>query len=131
MQMTGTVRKAEGGIAYVVVKRQSACGENCGNCSGCKDKTNEVIAKNTMGALAGDSVVVSMESKKVLMAAFLFYIMPLIIFFCSYGIVYVLKLLELYCIIFALGIAFIYYILLYFYDKKNTDKYQHEIIKIN
>ena len=80
---------------------------------------------------AGDVVVVSMESKKVLMAAFLFYIMPLILFFCSYGILYAFKLLEMHCIIFASGIAFIYYILLYFYDKQNTDKYQHEIIKIN
>lgn len=131
MQMTGTVRMVQGECAYVVVKRQSACGENCGNCSGCKDKSNEILAKNNIGAKAGDSVLVSMETKKVLMAAFLFYMMPLILFFGIYAVFYSLRLSEIVSLTFGVSGALVFYVLLYFYDKKNKNKYQHEIIKIN
>lgn len=131
MQMTGTVRKIQGDCAYVVVKRQSACGENCGNCSGCKDKSNEILAKNTVDAKAGDSVLVSMETKKVLMAAFLFYMVPLILFFGLYAVLWVLDFSETICLILGVVSALFFYILLYFYDKKNKSEYQHEIIKIN
>ena len=129
--MKGTVRKVQGDCAYVVVKRQSACGENCGNCSGCKDKSNEILAKNTVGAVSGDSVLVSMESSKVLMAAFLFYMVPLILFFGIYAVLYLLDFSEPICLIFGGVSALVFYVLLYFYDKKNKSKYQHEIIKIS
>lgn len=128
--MTGTVRKLDENNAYVVVRRQSACGENCGNCSGCKDKSNEIVAKNSVGAMPGQSVVVEMESKKVLMAAFLFYMVPLLLFFGIYAVLHLLELTEISCIILGVCVALIFYILLYFYDKKQKSKYQHEIIKI-
>lgn len=131
MQMTGTVRMVQGECAYVVVKRQSACGENCGNCSGCKDKSNEILAKNSIGAKAGDNVLVSMETKKVLMAAFLFYMMPLILFFGIYAVFYSLRVSEAMSLALGVSGALVFYVLLYFYDKKNKNKYQHEIIKIN
>lgn len=131
MQMTGTVRIVQGECAYVVVKRQSACGENCGNCSGCKDKSNEILAKNNIGAKAGDSVLVSMETKKVLMAAFLFYMMPLILFFGIYTAFYLLNFSDAISLTFSVIGALIFYVLLYFYDKRSKNKFQHEIIKIN
>lgn len=85
MTQTATVnrlipeRKAE-----VTVCRQSACGHNCADCSGCSgegtDHSLTVIADNPCCAEVGDTVVVESESARVLGMAFVLYLLPLALF---------------------------------------------------
>lgn len=131
MQMTGTVRKTDGKTAYIVIKRESACGENCANCGGCKNKTNEIAASNEINAKPGDTVTVEMEDGRVLMAAFMVYILPLIIFFTAYFIADMIFKIDMISIIFGIVLAILFYVILHFYDKKQKEKYIHKIIEIN
>lgn len=130
MQQDGTVRKTEGEIAFVVVKRQSACGENCGNCSGCKDKFSEITAENKIGAISGDNVVVEMNDALVLYAAFLVYIVPLIIFFVSFGIFSLFGASQISSVVISALISALFYVFLGIYDKKQKNKYIHKIVRI-
>ncbi len=127
MQRTGTVRTIDGELAKVVIKRETACGENCANCGGCSEKFNEVTAKNEIGAKAGDTVVVEMDDKTVLMTAFLVYILPLIIFFTGYGVLYAFGFSEILSAVLGILLSGAFYVLLYFKDKKDSLKYIHRI----
>lgn len=85
MREEGVVRKETDGICEVIVRRKTACGDNCASCKGaCKMNFQSVTAKNAVGAKAGDIVVIEMDSKKVLFSAFLVYIMPLLVFVISF-----------------------------------------------
>lgn len=77
------LRIIDANYAEVSVTRQSACGENCGSCSGCDKPTHTAIsiAKNTTDAKVGDVVNLKTETKKVLKGAVYIYILPLILFF--------------------------------------------------
>ena len=88
MREEGVVRREENGVCEVVVRRKTACGDNCASCGGaCKMNFQSVTAKNAVGAKAGDSVIIEMDSKKVLFSAFLVYILPILVFFIAfYGI---------------------------------------------
>lgn len=130
MQRTGTVRETEGEFAKVVIKRQTACGENCGNCGGCSENYNEIIAKNNMGAVCGDTVLVEMDDKTVLLAALWVYIYPLIIFFVTYGVLSILRVGEIASAVSGILLSGIFYIFLYFKDKKDKLKYTHRIVDI-
>ena len=46
-----------------------------------------VTVKNPIGAKAGDSVLIELESKKVLLSAFLVYILPVLVFFISFFLI--------------------------------------------
>lgn len=130
MHRTGTVRRLDGEFAKVVIKRQTACGENCANCGGCLEKYNEITAKNSIGATVGDTVVIEMEDKTVLSAAFWVYIFPLIIFFAGYGVFYMLKVSEILSVVLSVLLSGLFYIFLYFKDKKDSVKYLHKITEI-
>ena len=130
MQRTGTVRELNADFAKVVIKRQTACGENCANCGGCSEKYNEITAKNSIGALVGDTVVVEMEDKTVLSAAFWVYIFPLIIFFVGYGMLFLIGVSELLSVIAGIFLVGVFYVFLYFKDKKDSLKYIHRIVEI-
>lgn len=85
MREEGVVRRETEGLCEVVVRRKTACGDNCASCGGaCKMNFQSVTAKNSVGAKAGDTVIIEMESKKVLLSAFLVYIMPLLVFVISF-----------------------------------------------
>lgn len=87
MEKTGIVTKTEGSVAIVNVVRTSSCGENCVMCKGSCAKTSQMVkADNSIGAKAGDVVTIEMSDKKVLMAAFAFYILPLVLALVGYGI---------------------------------------------
>lgn len=130
MQRTGTVRELDGEFARIVIKRQTACGENCANCGGCSEKYNEVTARNEMGALPGDTVLIEMDDKTVLSAAFWVYIFPLMIFLAGYGVFYMLKISEILSVFLSVLLSGMFYIFLYFKDKKDSLKYVHRIVKI-
>lgn len=92
MREEGIVKKETEGLCEVVVRRKTACGDNCASCGGaCKMNFQSVTAKNSAGAKAGDSVIIEMESKKVLLSAFLVYIMPIFVFATAF---FVLKRLN-------------------------------------
>lgn len=75
------------GLAEVLVERATACGDNCGACEVCKYASEiRTYAKNTLGASAGERVVIKTKSKDIIGAAFLLYIIPLAVLIIAYMI---------------------------------------------
>lgn len=74
------------GMAEVIRVRESACSGDCHKCSGCgaAQQTMLLTVKNPIGARPGDLVVVSSESKSVLKAAAVLYMLPLLLFLVGY-----------------------------------------------
>ncbi|HHU05627.1 MAG TPA: SoxR reducing system RseC family protein [Clostridiales bacterium] len=72
-------------IAEVTVERTSACG-NCASCgAACAFRRSLVIkARNRISAGVGDSVIISTRSSKIILAAFVVYIVPFILLFAAY-----------------------------------------------
>ena len=75
------------GMAEVVVSRGTACGSNCGNCESCVFQ-NEIktFAKNTVHARPGEKVVIESLSSRIFGAAFIVYIVPMLVFIIGYVI---------------------------------------------
>ena len=73
----------EPGQAEVFLLRQSACSGDCHSCGGCGAIREELIvrAENPIGAKVGDLVTIETETKTVLTAAFLVYLVPILLFF--------------------------------------------------
>ena len=85
MREEGIVKSVSGGLCEVVMRRKTACGDNCASCGGaCRMNYQIVTAKNPLGAKAGDGVIIEMESSKVLLSAFLVYILRLLVFIMSF-----------------------------------------------
>ncbi len=82
----GFVKSVNGDTCEVLVKRKTACGENCAACKGgCTAKEQICIAKNKIGAKIGDKVLIELSGDKVLFSAFLVYILPILLFFLVFG----------------------------------------------
>ena len=79
MEQTGIVEECIDGMAKIKITRSSACGDNCASCGMCPGKETVIEAKNDCGAAKGDTVLLNMSSGKVLNAAFLAYIVPVIL----------------------------------------------------
>jgi len=79
MEQKGIVTQIIDDIAVVIVQRKSACGDNCAQCSGCETTNIQVTVKNPLNAEVGNTVQIESDSTKILIAAFLLYILPLII----------------------------------------------------
>lgn len=87
MRKTGIV-KTVGANAEVAIIRESSCGENCASCKGgCTPSETIIVAENKLGAEVGDKVVLEMQDKNALTAAFVAYIIPLIALIAASGIV--------------------------------------------
>lgn len=85
MREIGFVDKSNGGYAWVRVAKKSACGENCASCKGgCTPGERTMKVKNPIGASVGDRVAVELSDKRFLLAAFLVYILPLIMFLAGF-----------------------------------------------
>ena len=100
MTQTATVtRILNGGMAEIAVRRKSACGGICHACGGCSDaKIVKVSAKNSASAAVGDEVIVSSETSGILKAAFVVYIIPIILFFAFYAAAAAMAMSEGMCI---------------------------------
>jgi len=77
VQKAGVVISVERNVAKVEIQKHSSCS----NCSACKlgDENSSLVAEvyNQIGAKVGQTVYIDMESKQVLSAAFIVYIIPL------------------------------------------------------
>jgi len=76
MEEKGRVIKVENGMARVEMERTSICAR-CGICLQSSGDKPILYIKDSLGARPGDKVLVSVESKEVLKAAFLIYLFPL------------------------------------------------------
>ncbi|MCC5911525.1 MAG: SoxR reducing system RseC family protein [Clostridiaceae bacterium] len=78
MRQCGTVTKINKNFGKVIIERNSSCG----SCTACKmgheDMKMEVDALNQINAKVGDRVELDMEGQHVLKAAFIVYVIPLI-----------------------------------------------------
>ena len=76
----------EDATAQVAVLRESACSGDCHKCSGCGAQQQMLLlrAVNAIGAKPGDVVIIRSESKPVLAAAAVLYMLPLVLFFLGY-----------------------------------------------
>jgi sigma-E factor negative regulatory protein RseC len=95
MITTAKVVETKGNIAIVEAERKSACsgchknadGNSCTACSLLGgDKTIRATAKNTVGAKIGDLVEIESSSSKMVLYAFLIFILPLVVAVVAYVI---------------------------------------------
>ena len=86
MQGEGFVIYSSGKLATVRICRTSACGHDCGECRLCSSPDTHAEVINTIGAKAGDRVLIGADSGKVLIWAFLLYIMPVLGAFAVYAV---------------------------------------------
>lgn len=83
MNQTGIVIDTHGDIAKVKLQKHSACGD-CGACQhGVENMVIDIEALNEIHAETGDFVTVDLETANVLGAAFIVYVIPLVMFLVS------------------------------------------------
>ena len=77
------------GTAQVLHTRQSACSGDCHKCSGCGAVQEKMLltVANPINAHPGDMVIVQSDSGRVLTAAAMLYMLPLVLFFAGYALV--------------------------------------------
>lgn len=121
------------GMAEVAVSRGTACGSNCGNCESCVFQ-NEIkaFAKNTVHARPGEKVVIESLSSRIFSAAFLLYIVPMVLFVVGYAIAAGLGLSEGLCVLcsfaaFAISAAAV---IVYQRHSKRKNPIKFEIIQL-
>ena len=100
MKQNGTVTKLlDRGRALVAVERTTACGGHCGGCEACVFDSRLLIeAENTICARPGEQVVLESETKRVLGAAALVYLLPVALFFAGYAAGALLSLTQGQCV---------------------------------
>lgn len=87
-QTVRVVRRLEGGRAQVIHVRESACSGDCHKCSGCGAAKETMLLEvdNPIGADVGDLVILSSDTKNILTAAAVVYVLPLVLFFLGYAL---------------------------------------------
>lgn len=121
MEQIGKVISITNGIATVQIKRSTACGEKCSSCGGCLATKGSAIVNNQLGAKVGETVRFELGDNKVLLLAFVVYIVPiftLIFGYVAFGILF--------------GVAFfvIPFVIFKILDKKIAPKFIGKITKI-
>lgn len=82
MTKYGTIVALKNGKATLQVPRSTACGDKCGSCSShCNQGMIAIDVKNSLNAHIGDRIEVESATQMVLGAAFLVYVVPLIMMF--------------------------------------------------
>ena len=87
MTQNGVVTKLlDRGRAEVAVERGTACGGKCDGCETCIYASRLVVnAENGVFAEPGDRVVLESETKSIMGAALLIYMLPVALLFAGYG----------------------------------------------
>lgn len=128
MLCEGLVVKKEKNIMEVLVKRSSACGENCGHCNACSGLEQIVKVEDVDGIFVGDTVQLELKSKNVLNAAFLVYILPLILLILGYIIAGFFFESDVICASAGFIFMIIGFFALHFYDAKKGEKYSPKAV---
>lgn len=82
MTQIGVIREVrEDGSARVRITQRTACGHSCEDCGGCAAGSRELMveARNPLDARRGEVVTVSTRTRKILGAAVLVYVLPLVL----------------------------------------------------
>lgn len=87
-QIVRVRRLLPNGQAEVLHVRESACSGDCHHCAGCGAAKESLIvrADNPIGAPVGAAVRLHADTRGVLKAAALVYLLPLVLFFLGYGL---------------------------------------------
>ena len=120
-------------MAEVAVRRTKACGGNCASCESCVFQNElKTPAVNRIQAKPGQKVLIESQSRKVFRAAFLVYVMPLLMFLLGYLLASLLGLRESLQIVFSFAGMLLGGVLLVLSQKKLREKDQitFEIIEI-
>ena len=129
MRETGIVREVSGDYCKVGVRRSSACGDNCATCSAaCKQKEAICTAKNTVGAMVGQRVIIEINTEKVLKSAFLVYILPIFVLILVYLVLDGFK--VPYPAIFAFASMIGVFAVLFIKDKRAKEEFISEVLEI-
>ena len=101
MRQNGVVVKCLGrGLAEVAVTRSTACGGHCAACEACVFERQVLVeAENRIAAQPGEKVILESESRRVMGAALLVYMVPVILFFLGYALGAALGLSQGLCIL--------------------------------
>ena len=130
MEQTGIVEECTDGMAKVKITRSSSCGDSCASCGMCPGKETIIEVRNDCGAAKGDTVLLNMSSGKVLNAAFLAYIVPVILLVlgCVAGD-YIFK-NENMGILSGFALMIVSFIAIHLFDKKLKSRYSPTIAGI-
>ena len=123
MEIVGTVVSVEGNTATIAVKRVSACGENCANCKGACEATTAIsVAQNTAGATVGDTVKIESDSKAVICASVILYIMPVIVAIVAAVATKGCAMSDALSVLFSAVAFLVSFVAIKFFEKKLTPK---------
>lgn len=123
MEIIGTVISTDKYKATVVVRRASACGENCANChGGCETTTTTAVVQNTAGARVGDTVKIESESASVIRAALVLYMVPVAATILVAALTYGLKMSNVFVILFSVMAFFASFFIIKCFDKNLAPK---------
>ncbi len=126
-------RLLPGDMAEVAVRRTTACGGNCGSCESCVFQNElKTPALNRVRARPGQKVLIESQSSRIFKAAFLVYVMPLLLFMAGYVLASFLGLKESLQIVLSFAGMLLGGILLVYSQKRvrEKDKITFEIIEI-
>lgn len=87
-QIVRVHRLCPNGRAQIVHVRESACSGDCHKCSGCGAARETMIMEvdNPIGAQVGDMVRVESDTRHVMSAVGVFYVLPVVLFFLGYAL---------------------------------------------
>ena len=115
----------------ISVTRSTACGDNCGSCSAqCELRNTSVKAEYRDDVKIGDKVVFEMATSRVMLAAVLVYLVPLIVLLAGYGISELCGIAEGYAVLIGLFGSVLWFVFMHFMDKRMKKFYKHIITEI-
>lgn len=130
MREKGRVVEVNGGNITIAIGKESACGGNCASCGGCGQKVRTAKAINSVNAKIGDVVEIELCERKILSAAFIVYILPLLLFLPGYYLPRIFTENNVICTIAAFVFMIIGFFLTHAYDKQTNGKYLPEAVFI-
>ena len=85
MEKTGEVISVFGDFVEVLIKKESACSENCASCGMCDmSKVRKAKVVNECDAGEGDTVEIFLESWKTVLLSVITFILPIMIFLLAF-----------------------------------------------
>lgn len=127
MTNSGVVTRVYENKAEIRFIKESACSGNCSSCGACVSKPIDIIVENILEAKTGDKVIIETGTNKILLTAFLIYILPLCILLTIYFCLF-----KYFGNTVSISIGIIAFVLSFFIAQKycNKNKYEFKMIRI-